>query len=189
MFVLAEPLLEEARPDLLVVVASAQGVRSLLRQGRIATSPTVARILLSEPHPSSRSYETTVLREHGRGSRLRLAKRAMLIATAVGIEVKVRDGRRALQQVARFRNHVDEAVVAMPETAADRLPQLPIENYGVGVIGLRGETAKWLRLPGHRPTSGASRAWIAELMVKAFESNELYTFSRSRKMLTAFEMA
>lgn len=186
MYVIAEPSLGAARPDIALVVASQTFIDHYRQAGLRIPTLTAARLLEPESPPGqagiSEQHARSLLRTLGESGWT--PRRAEFIAARLrrvtGIEVKMKDWRQAVRQVSRFRRHFDESLVIMPERTFSEETYAVMKSYGAGLLTLTQGGMEWKVAPIASRAPVSSRLWVGELLLRGLENGTAYRLSSSR---------
>lgn len=186
VFVIEEPELGAGRPDLILVTVAQSSVHWYIQRGLSLTSPAAARVL--DPHVSdaklgiSRGYAAALRRDlaaqgWGREDPSRIAS---LVTDSLAVEAKIRDWRRALQQVARFRRHVHRTAILMPPRDLPAEADRSLDFYGSGFLHLDSAAVWWERQAVSSEPSVGARLWTLELLRRGLGDGTAYRLSAPR---------
>lgn len=193
-WLLLEPKTGFGIPDALVITASESAVSAYVRRQLRLPSVSAARALtntsagtsgLSEPYARSLRKE---LEEAGWDSRA-IGKTASIIHDSLAIEVKLRDARRALQQINKFRVSANRTALVMPETAARHISTTTLGRLGAGLIVAEPESFRWHLTPQYQAIDLYRQLWLTELLVRGIETDQAYKLSAARKVRIDSEIA
>lgn len=185
IFVIEEPELGAGRPDFILVTAAQSSVHWFAQKGLSITSPAAARVL--DPHVSdpelgiSRGYAASLRRDlvaQGWGSE-DPSRIASLVTDSLAVEAKVRDWRRAVQQVARFRRHVHRAAILMPRDLPPEANR-SLDFYGTGLLRSDSAGVRWERQAISSEPSIGARLWTLDLLRRGLADGTAYRLSAAR---------
>lgn len=186
-WLLLEPKTGFGIPDALVITASESAVSAHVRRQLRLPSVSAARALtnasmgtsgLSERYARSLRRE---LQEAGWDSRA-VRKSASVIHDSLAIEVKLRDARRALQQINKFRVSANRTALVMPATTARNISTTSLRRLGAGLIVAEADSLQWHLSPQHQVIDSYRKLWLTELLVRGIETNRAYKLSAARKV-------
>lgn len=186
VFVIEEPELGAGRPDLILVTVAQSSVHRYMQRGLSLTSHAAARVL--DPHLSdaelgiSRGYAAALRRDlatQGWGSE-DPSRIASLITDSLAVEAKIRDWKRALQQVARFRRLVHRTAILMPPRDLPAAVDRSLEFYGSGFLRLDSDGVRWERPALSSEPSIGARLWTLELLRRGLGDGTAYRLSAAR---------
>ncbi|MGH3628053.1 MAG: hypothetical protein ACRDRL_11525, partial [Sciscionella sp.] len=100
-----------------------------------------------------------------------------LVSDTFAVEAKVRDWRRAIQQVSRFRRNFHRSAVLMPRRQMPDESLRSLDFYGCGLIFQDDSGVSWVRQPSVDVPSIPSRLWTLELLRRGLESGSAYRLS------------
>lgn len=185
-WLILEPQTGFGVPDVLIVRASATAVAA--HQVRKLRIPTVsaARVLAASSHSApgiTRKYAQTLRTELARQGWTEATVRsaANVVTDSMAIEVKMQDAKRALQQLGKFRVSAHRAAICMPVETAHRASRTTLERFGAGLIVAEDSRIVWEMPARYQPLPEYRRLWLAELLIRAFESGSAYRLSAPRK--------
>lgn len=191
VFVIEEPELGSGRPDLVFLTIPVGALDKFRRSGLRLVSPSVARVLApgadDAPAGVSKSYAAAVRRglmEQGWGD-VDVQRLADLVTDTFAVEAKVKDWRRAIQQVSRFRRHFHRSAILMPSRQLPDESLRSLDFYGCGLLFQEGQSVSWIRQPRTLNPSISSRLWVLELLVRGLDSGTAYRLSDARNRVTA----
>lgn len=193
-FVVFEPEVGAGRPDAMILTASQRALERFESTGLRMPTPAAPRALLATDDGTlglSQPYARTLrnrLLENGWTDAQR-SRAADIVHDSLGLEAKMHDWRRALQQVVKFQVTVHRSAIMMPRDAALRVPEPYLTSYGIGLIEETAKGSKWLVRPVHRELPEYSRLWLLELLMRAREEGRAYTPSELRKRFNASSIA
>lgn len=192
LYVIEEPELGgSGRPDLVFVTMQSNALAKYRRSGLHIPSAAAARAL--DPSFSgsrigiSPSYGATVRRgaaARGWGD-VDSERIAALLVDTLAVEAKMRDWRRALQQVSRFRRHFHRSAVLMPQREMPAASGRSLDFYGCGLLLQSQRHIEWARPAKPGNPAIASRLWLLELLVRGLDNGTAYRLSDFRKRSNA----
>ena len=97
----------------------------------------------------------------------------------------MRDWRRALNQVSKFRRHFHQSTILMPERSLPPDTYRSLDFYGCGLLFRDGDEFNWERQPGSASPTMWSRLWLLELIVRGVENDSAYRLSAERNRPSA----
>ena len=186
VFVIEEPEIGAGRPDLMLVTVAQSSVHWYAQRGLSLTSPAAARVL--DPQVSyadlgiSRGYAAALRRDlatQGWGSE-DPNRIASLVTDSLAVEAKIRDWRRALQQVARYRRHVHRTAILMPPRDLPAEADRSLNFYGSGLLRLDSAGVRWERQAVSNQPSIGARLWALELLRRGLGDGTAYRLSAAR---------
>lgn len=188
VFVLEEPDLGgSGRPDLVFVAIAPSALRKYMDSGLRLTSQASARALdpnLDEDQVGvSSSYVSSLRRSLvSQGwSDVSPERLAAAVADTLAVEAKMRDWKRALNQVSKFRRLFHRSAILMPERPLPEHSYRSLDFYGCGLLFRDGEEFNWERSPIAAATPSVwSRLWLLELIVRGHENGTAYRLSAER---------
>lgn len=188
VYVVEEPELGGAgRPDLVFVTMAATTLRKHQQSGLRLSSQASARLLDSQVGGSSRevspSYASNLRRELAvQGwTRADAEYLASMVTDTFAVEAKIRDWRRAMHQVARFRRMFDRSAILMPQRELPPETWRSLDFYRCGLLFRDGSRFDWVREPATEMPPMWSRLWLLELLLRGLDSGRAYKLSDFRK--------
>lgn len=191
-FVLEEPDLGgSGRPDLVFVAIAPGALRKYVESGLRIGSQAYARAL----DPSLSADDLGVSTSYASALRRSLANQgwsdvaperiASAVADTLAVEAKIRDWKRAVNQVSKFRRHFHQSAILMPERPLPADTYRSLDFYGCGLVFRDGDEFTWERTPGAGVPSMSSRLWLLELIVRGVENGTAYRLSADRNRASA----
>lgn len=188
VYVVEEPELGGAgRPDLVFVTMAATTLRRYRQSGLRLSSQASARLLDSQVVTNGRglsqSYAQSLRRELAvQGWTLAEAEHlASMVTDTFAVEAKIRDWRRAVHQVARFRRMFDRSAILMPQRELPHETWRSLDFYRCGLLFRDGSDFSWVREPAAETPPMWSRLWLFELVLRGLDSGQAYKLSDFRK--------
>jgi hypothetical protein len=194
LFLIPEADIGLGRPDFLLVACAPSAVARHLKVELPVVSPAWARAAFAGV-PSDVGLSDSYVRDvrgwlrRNRVSRRYLESRASLVADSIAIEAKVSDWGRALQQVAKFRVFAHRSAVLMPDRAVSRIPRERADRYGIGILEERKGRINWSVPAVSHELDGATRLWLAEILIRALRAGRAYRLSADLKSRSASRKA
>lgn len=187
VFVLEEPDLGgSGRPDLVFVAIAPSALRKYMESGLRLTSQASARVL----DPSLNADQLGVSTSYASALRRSLASQgwssasperlAAAVADTLAVEAKMRDWKRALNQVSKFRRLFHRSAILMPERPLPADTYRSLDFYGCGLLFRDGDEFTWEKTPGAGSPSVWSRLWLLELIVRGHQNGTAYRLSAER---------
>ncbi|MFN7151855.1 MAG: hypothetical protein ACK4V6_20540 [Microthrixaceae bacterium] len=192
IYVVEEPELGGAgRPDLVFVTIPAATLRKYQQSGLRLSSQASARLLDSQVGTNSRgvspSYAQNLRRELAvQGwTQVKAEHLASMVTDTFAVEAKIRDWRRAMHQVARFRRMFDRSAILMPQRELPPETWRSLDFYRCGLLFRDGSEFDWVREPTTETPPMWSRLWLLELILRGLDSGRAYKLSDFRKSARA----
>lgn len=183
VYVLSEPELGNGRPDIIMLAASSLAVKAFAQRGLRLPHSTAARVL----DPDADFERLGVGPSYGRRLRAQLlatgwstslaAQAGNIVHASLGIEAKMKDWRRALRQVSRFRSSVGQSALLVPAAVAEKVNQTSLEFYRSGLLSMNDEGVAWSVPPIDQAIDGSRRLWLLELLLRGLEDGSAHKFS------------
>lgn len=192
VYVVEEPELGGAgRPDLVFVTIASATLHKYQRAGMRLSSQVSARLLDSQLGPSdlgvSASYSQALRRElDEQGWTPGNAEHfASMMTDSFAVEAKIRDWRRAMHQVSRFRRLFHRSAILMPQRELPPEAWRSLDFYRCGLLFRDGSDFRWVREPTVEAPATWSRLWLLELVMRGLDSGRAYRLSDPLKMSSA----
>lgn len=183
LYVLSEPEVGNGRPDAILLTISSSALSAFQRTGLRLPHATAARVLDVDMDDSglgvSSSYARQVrgqLRTEG-WSEAKVKASAHIVRDSLGVEAKMKDWRRAVRQLSRFRSSVNMSALLVPQDIEQAVDHKSLDFYGAGLITLTTNGISWSLPAQRRPLELARRLWLLELLVRGLESGTAHRFS------------
>lgn len=188
VYVVEEPELGGAgRPDLIFVTIAAATLRAYQKAGLRLPSQASARLLdVSHVAATSGGISATYAQNLRRGLAVRgwtqgdAEHFASMVTDTFAVEAKIRDWKRAMHQVARFRRMFDRSAILMPSRELPPETWRSLDFYRCGLLFRDNNRFHWVREPIATAPPMWSRVWLLELTLRGLESGRAYKLSDFR---------
>lgn len=191
LFIIFEPDIGLGRPDLVVLSISAQALRAYIERGLRLPSLAAAKVLVGGPDARhlgvSSAYARSLFKQLQKSGWTRRAVSASqnAVHASLSIEVKVRDWRRALRQVTKFRFATDSSAIALPDSQTPLVNASSLDRYGIGLIAVGNNKAEWREHPAPRTPNAEQSLWLLETLLRGLDEGRAYRLSRDLNSATA----
>ena len=187
-----EPEVGSGRPDAVLLSFSLPALERFKKTGLRIGNLSSARALTDQKNSTglSAAYARTLRRgliDEG-WNPIEVERASRIVYSSLGIEAKVSDWRRAVQQATIFQKSVHRSAILMPGSAASRVDLPVIQRYDIGLAQDTPNGLKWIREPGRQEVSTSASLWMLELLVRAIDSGAAYKLSELRKFRSASSM-
>ena len=190
-YAIPEAEIGAGRPDVVLVAISTNAVDAIRRGGLRLASPLAARAL--DLKISADDLGVTLA--HARSVRRQLRqdgwfdgdpfRTARLVKDSLAVEAKLKDWRRAVRQVSRFRTLFHQSAVVMPRQRLPKESDVVMDFYGCGLLFEADNEISWFRPAVANDPPAWAAAWLVELLVRGLEDGSAQRLSSSRNSLIA----